>query len=79
MLVNANSMGQWPFNKVFGGRITDFNSEWFESIGETIVGAMKTQIYFPVLMALGYWGLKVVRRKIDLCFSKKDCETRCTT
>lgn len=52
MLCNANLEDQgFAF---FNGNDSDFNTNWFTSQGETIVGSMVFNIWFPFMMEVGY-------------------------
>ena len=48
MLCNANFAGQgFFFGSAFKGYDSDFNTNWFEAFGGTIIGAMTFNVWFP--------------------------------
>jgi hypothetical protein len=49
----------------FRGNDSDFNQNWYTSMGDTIVGSMKFNIWFPVAMEFGYWGMRLAYRLRD--------------
>jgi len=50
MIVNANFKYQGgPFSDLLTGTDPDFNQRWFITVGDTIVGSMMFNIYFPLL------------------------------
>ena len=58
LLINANLSDQ-PFS--FGltnGSMSDFNSGWFRTVGNILVGAMNFNLYYPLIEAGGYWALR---------------------
>lgn len=66
LVVNANLEFQGgPLKKVFHGTDPDFNQRWFSTVGDTIVGSMFFNIYFPLLEALLLYGIRSIRRLID--------------
>ena len=65
LMVNAD-MSEQPIS--FGlttGSIPDFNSSWFRTVGEIIVGAMVFNVYYPIIEVLMYWGLRTLFRCLD--------------
>jgi hypothetical protein len=48
-----------------GGAFADFNDMWFRSIGNTLVGTMYLNAFFPIIEALGYWALRILFRFLD--------------
>jgi hypothetical protein len=51
MLCNANLEDQGM--SLFNGNDSDFNAQWFNSQGETIVGSMVFNTWFPFMMECG--------------------------
>jgi len=47
------------------GKISDFNMNWFCNFGDTIVGSMVFNIYFPVIMEIINLGVRSLKRLID--------------
>ena len=59
MLVNANLEEQGALvAKNFNGLISDFNQDWFTSMGDTIVAAMVFNVWFPVVMEFINYGMR---------------------
>ena len=50
---------------MFNGALTDFNAEWFSSMGETIVGSMKFNAWFPIPFEFGMYMMRVAFRLLD--------------
>ena len=66
LLVNANFTEQSPLlGAFFRGQVTDFNSWWFSDIGNTLIGAMTFNIYWPVFEFLMWYTYRVVFRGLD--------------
>ena len=68
MLCTANVESQFPkIAALLGlkGAITDFNVNWFTNIGDTIVGSLKFNIFFPVVMEVGWFSLRLLKRILD--------------
>lgn len=65
LMVNANMSEQPITFWLTTGALPDFNSAWFRSVGDIIVGAMVFNIYYPIIEVLGYWALRVLFRCID--------------
>ena len=65
MLCNANLVDQGFLGVFFTGNDSDFNSNWFTSQGDTIVGSMVFNIYFPFFMEIGYWMMRLAYRLKD--------------
>lgn len=38
---------------------------WFRTIGNTLIGTMWFNAWFPILESLGYWGLRLLFRWLD--------------
>ena len=65
LLVGAN-LSEQPFAFwLTGGQFSDFNSMWFRSIGNTLVGTMMFNAFFPIIEALLYLSLRILRRVMD--------------
>jgi hypothetical protein len=63
MLCNGNLSEQgFP---MFNGALTDFNAAWFTSMGETIVGSMKFNAWFPIPFEFGMYMMRVGFRLLD--------------
>jgi len=61
MLCSANLDGQGLgfFSKLFEtGTISDFNSDWFDTIGNTIVGAMIFSSYCPFIYEFIWFSMR---------------------
>ena len=67
LIVNANLKPQEIpiLSSVFQGNLSDFDSDWFNDIGNTLVGAMIFNIYFPVAEFLGFWAMRTTFRFLD--------------
>lgn len=83
MLCTANFYGQLPFGLVKGlnllGSDSDFTSDWFTSIGATIVGAMEINIVMPVALEFVYYGMRLMFRLKDHIGREEGANTKCTT
>ena len=47
------------------GGSSDFNQNWFTNIGDTIVGSMKFNIYFPTCMEVFWFSTRYLKRFLD--------------
>ena len=65
LLVGANMSEQPITFWLDGGQFSDFDQMWFRSIGNTIIGTMYFNAFFPVLESLGYLGLRLLFRIMD--------------
>lgn len=65
LLVGANMSEQPITFWLTGGQFSDFNSMWFRSIGNTLIGTMWFNAWFPILEALMYLGLRILFRVMD--------------
>lgn len=81
LVCNANLHGQGFLAKIFSsGTDTDFNQNWFQAFGDTLIGAMIFGIYYPFI-GEGIWGgLRILKRIIDTYRgSDNDGKTACIT
>ena len=63
LLVNANFDEQSGFlSFFFKGAVGDFNSWWFSDIGNTLIGAMMFNIYWPVMEFFVWFGYRTLFR-----------------
>ena len=76
MLINANLTEQ-PFSLgLNSGSLSDFNAAWFKTIGNVLVGAMMFNMYYPVIEACMYGGIRFLGRCRDRgCRCPSDKET----
>jgi hypothetical protein len=51
--------------KGFHGNDTDFNRNWFTSQGDTIVGSMVFNVWFPIAMEFGNYSMRLGFRMLD--------------
>jgi len=65
LLVGADMSEQPITFGLTGGQFSDFNSAWFRSIGNVIIGTMFFYACFPIIEALGYLGLRLLFRFLD--------------
>ena len=65
LLVNANLSEQFFSFGLTGGSLPDFNGAWFRSVGNIIVGAMMFNLYYPILEAVAFYGLRLLSRCTD--------------
>jgi hypothetical protein len=83
MLCSANLDGQGLgfLSRLFTtGTMSDFNSKWFDSIGDTIVGAMIFASYCPFIYELMiYYPMRAFSRIKDSICCAGDYTTKCTT
>lgn len=65
---------------VFSGEYTDFGTQWFKDIGNTLIGAMIFNIYWPVCEFFMWYSKRVLMRILDrgLCTCNTD-KTKKTT
>ena len=47
------------------GPITDFDVNWFANIGDTIVGSLELNIWFPVIMEVFWFSYRKLFRLLD--------------
>jgi len=65
MLINAN-LAEQPFSLgLKSGSLSDFNSRWFKTIGNVLVGAMMFNMYYPVIEAVMYYAIRSLGRCRD--------------
>lgn len=75
-----------------GGTITDFNKVWFDTFGDTIIGAMKFNIWFPIANEILWKGIRTAKQLKDYFLAggnyieingdnEKECDytTQCTS
>jgi hypothetical protein len=80
LLVNANfSENFGPLGKIFNGSLPDFNSLWFNDIGNTLAGAMFFNIYWPAMEFCGWFGFRTFFRLLDRNFGCDVHRTKKTT
>ena len=82
LMVNANlSEGEPGFLNLFSRQrgMTDFNSQWFNDIGTTLVGAMMFNVYWPVVEFFVFFGMRSTFRFMDRGFSFDKTKTKKTT
>ena len=81
LLVNANFNEQAGFLSLFfSGMVPDFNTWWFQDIGNTLIGAMLFNVYWPVLEFFVFWGMRFGFRQLDRgIFSLNSNKTKKTT
>lgn len=83
MLCTSNLTGQIPakFVNMFNlkGADSDFNVDWFASIGDTIVGSMVFNVYFPVAMEFINWFVRGLKRFLDQRGTAEGYETKCVS
>jgi len=67
LMVNANMNEQGGFFSLVSRQtgIPDFNSQWFNEIGTTLVGAMLFNIYWPVIEFFIFAGIRQLKRTLD--------------
>ena len=78
MLCNANLKEQSGLLSMFDGTDSDFNQNWFSSIGDTIVGSMMFNIYFPIAMEFMWFGIRSALRLKDK-IGAGESGTKCRT
>lgn len=64
---------------VFKGSASDFNTPWFKDIGNTIVGAMLFNIYWPLIEFFSFYFMRVGKRWLDRNFGFNSNKTKKTT
>lgn len=65
LLVNAD-LSEQPISLGFTtGTIGDFNSPFFRNIGNTLIGTMIFNAYYPLIEFCLYWSLRVLFRALD--------------
>ena len=83
MLCTANLVGQLPDGIVnafgFKGPESDFSQNWFTNIGDTIVGSMKFNIYFPIGMEIMWFSMRFMKRFLDRMGATPECPTKSKT
>ena len=81
MLCNANLEEQnlLFLGSIFKGNDSDFNQNWFTSMGDTIVGSMKFNIWFPVAMEIGMYMMRTAFRLKDRFGAEENKQTSSTS
>jgi hypothetical protein len=70
LLVNAHLKEQSEIlGWLFSGGASDFRPSWFSDIGNTLVGAMMFNVYWPILEFFCYYGMRLGFRILDRSFS----------
>lgn len=71
LMVNANLAEQGSFFDIFSRTVgmPDFNTQWFNDIGTTLVGAMLFNVYWPVFEFFVFFGIRSLKRALDRGFS----------
>lgn len=79
MLCTANLEGQLPAGVVSAlglrGPQADFSQDWFTNIGDTIVGSMKFNIFFPIAMEVCWFSMRFAKRFMDRRGATPECPT----
>lgn len=81
MLCSANFNGQHFF---FGGwfrngTFSDFNTAWFDTFGDTLVGSMRFNCYYPIASEIAWYSIRLAKRLWDKLFVEEGHETKCVT
>ena len=64
------------FNK---GSFGDFNSQFFKTIGNTLISTMIFNSIYPLIEAIGYWAMRIVFRWKDRGFGCDKYKTKATS
>jgi hypothetical protein len=80
LAVNANleEQASW-LGVLFGRSQPDFDSSWFNDIGNTLIGAMLFNVYWPIFEFFIFWGMRFAFRFRDRSFSTDFGKTKKTT
>lgn len=68
LLVNANLSEQPLTFGLDSGPYSDFDDDWYLVIGNALVGTMVFTAIFPVIEAVGFWGMRLAFRLLDKRF-----------
>lgn len=81
LMVNANLSEQGSiFSLISRERgMPDFNSQWFNDIGTTLVGAMLFNVYWPVVEFFVFFGMRSTFRCLDRSLTCNSERTKKTT
>ena len=80
MLCNSNLTEQgYLMGAIFKGNDSDFNMNWFTSMGDTIVGSMLFNVWFPIAMEIGYWMMRTSFRLYDKAMAPEGQMTSCNS
>jgi hypothetical protein len=81
LMVNANLSEQGSFFSIFsrGSGMSDFNSQWFNDIGTTLIKAMIFNVYWPVVEFFVFFGMRSTFRLLDRSLSCDTDRTKKTT
>lgn len=60
---NRHATGVW--NDIFSGLYPDFNALWFNDVGVLIVQIMISNMYWPPLEFVMFWGIRYLFRMVD--------------
>jgi hypothetical protein len=76
MLCNANLEVQSRLlGSFFTGSDSDFNQNWFTTMGDTIVGSMRFNVWFPIVMEIINWMMRSAFRLLDWCKAEEGRKT----
>ena len=65
LLINAN-LSEQPFSFwLKGGSMGDFTATWYRTVGNVLIGAMFFNLYYPLLEAFAYYGMRAFGRCRD--------------
>ena len=80
LLCNANAYGQGIFEKMFKtGYDTDFNQDWFATFGDTIIGAMMFNVWYPFVGEAMWGSIRWLTRVNDRRKANDTGGTACVT
>ena len=67
LLSNANLEAQHiPFlSKIFTGKFSDFNEQWYNFTGEVVVGSMVLNMFMPIFLEMFFYFQRWAIRKWD--------------
>jgi hypothetical protein len=75
LLVNGNLSEQFFSFGITEGPYSDFNSDWFRTVGNVLIDTMLFNAWFPLLEFVAYWYLfRFLYRFFDRCKNKGACD-----
>ena len=79
LMVNVNWSEQPVSFGLVTGDIPDFNGKWFKLVGSTLIYTMIFNSVYPILEAVGYWGMRLLYRCMNRGISLDKYKTKSTS
>lgn len=64
---------------VLKGTLPDFNADWYNDVGYSMIYAMEFNLFWPIIEFFMYWGMRIGFRLLDRSFTCTEYNTKTTT